>query len=217
MTKGLLAIFVSLGLLTGLSGCSNAYYGAMEQFGLEKRDLLVGRVEAARDSQEDAKEQFSSALEAFRAVVDIRAGELEPAYDSLSTEYDRAEAQAQEVRDRIDSVEGVSEDLFREWRQELDEYQDASLRATSAQRLRETEARYATLITKMRQAAGAMDPVLAVFHDRVLYLKHNLNAQAIASLSAESDRLEDDVARLIAEMERAIAEADSFIAESRGL
>lgn len=195
-----------------LGACSTAYYGAMEQLGFEKRDILVDRVEDARDSQEDAKEQFADALEAFRAVVDVRGGELESSYDRLSAEYDRAERQAEAVWNRIDAVEDVSEDLFREWRAELDEYQDAGLRRSSAERLRETERRYATLIAQMRQAAATMEPVLAVFNDRVLFLKHNLNARAIASLDAESGRLEADVARLIAEMERAIAEADAFIA-----
>ena len=60
-----------------------------------------------------------------------------------------------------------------------------------------------------------MDPVLTVFHDRVLFLKHNLNARAIAALGSETADLESDVAALIAEMERSIAEADAFIAEMR--
>ena len=148
--------------------------------------------------------------------MDINGGELESAYDRLSAEYNRAEADAQRGRDRINSVENVSEDLFREWRAELDAYQDPALRETSARRLRETEARYASLISQMRAAAARMDPVLEIFEDRVLFLKHNLNARAIDSLSAETGQLEADVARLIAEMERAIAEADAFIAANRG-
>ena len=59
-------------------------------------------------------------------------------------------------------------------------------------------------------------PVLAVFHDRVLFLKHNLNARAIASLGGETDDIEADVSDLIAEMERSIAEADAFIKEMQG-
>ena len=44
-----------------LVGCSSAYYGTMEKLGYHKRDLMVNRVESARDAQEDAKEQFESA------------------------------------------------------------------------------------------------------------------------------------------------------------
>jgi hypothetical protein len=60
-----------------------------------------------------------------------------------------------------------------------------------------------------------MDPVLSVFKDRVLYLKHNLNTRAIASLGTETADLESDVTRLIAEMEQSIAAANAFIAEMK--
>ena len=61
-----------------------------------------------------------------------------------------------------------------------------------------------------------MDPVLTSFRDHVLYLKHNLNAQAIASLQGDLGGIESDVGRLIAEMEKSIAEAQSFIKTMEG-
>jgi hypothetical protein len=110
----------------------------------------------------------------------------------------------------------VSRDLFKEWERELDQYSDAGLRRASEGQLRDTQARYDILVDKMDAATASMDPVLAVFNDRVLYLKHNLNARAIAALDAETANLEGDVARLIAEMERSIAAADAFIADMNG-
>ena len=114
------------------------------------------------------------------------------------------------------SVKRVSRDLFKEWEAELNEYSDAGLRRASERQLRETQARYDVLVDKMDDATNSMDPVLSVFKDRVLYLKHNLNARAIAALNAETADLEDDVARLIAEMEQSISAADAFIADMDG-
>src|SRR5919198_2268398 len=57
-----------------LASCQTAYYAAMEKLGYPKRDLLVSRVQQARDSQQAAKEQFQSALEHFRAVVHFSGG-----------------------------------------------------------------------------------------------------------------------------------------------
>ena len=51
------------------TACSTAYYSALEKVGIEKREILVDRVEDARDAQEDASEQFASALDQFRSVV----------------------------------------------------------------------------------------------------------------------------------------------------
>ncbi|KCZ55400.1 hypothetical protein HY29_12755 [Hyphomonas beringensis] len=210
LRSAMLAAFLAT---SSVAGCSSAYYGTMEQFGYQKRDLLVSRVNEAAAAQEDAKVEFNDALEAFRSVVALDGGELEASYDRLSNTYDRAEDKAEKVRARIKSMKIVSRDLFVEWRKELEEYSDPELRRVSAQQLEDTRERYGILVNKMDQAAESMDPVLAVFHDRVLFLKHNLNARAIAALSNETRDIETDVADLIAEMERSIAEADAFIQE----
>jgi hypothetical protein len=63
----------------------------------------------------------------------------------------------------------------------------------------------------MKRAEAKVDPVLSAFRDQVLFLKHNLNAQAIASLHKELASVEVDVTSLINEMEVSIAEADRFI------
>lgn len=65
----------------------------------------------------------------------------------------------------------------------------------------------------MDAATASMDPLLDVFRDRVLYLKHNLNARSIAAIDGETAALETDVARLIAEMEGSISAAHTFISK----
>ncbi len=199
-----------------LASCASAAYNIQERFGIEKRDILVSRVESAAESQTEAKEEFVDALTAFRAVVTVDAGELEDTYDEMSRAYDRAESQADQARNRVDSVKSVARDLFAEWEEELAEYSDAALRRNSERQLRDTQQRYEVMVRKMDAATASMDPVLTVFNDRVLYLKHNLNARAIAALGTETSELETDVARLIADMEQSIAAADAFINEMKG-
>ena len=194
-----------------MAGCSGAYYGAMEKFGIAKREILADRVEKTRESQKEAKEQFASALERFIAVTKADGGDLQRKYDDLNREFQRSESRAKEVRDRIAAVEDVAEALFREWKQELGQYSNASLRADSQRQLDTTRRRYDALLGLMRRAAERMDPVLATFRDQVLYLKHNLNARAIASLGQTHRTLEADISRLIADMETSIREAENFI------
>ena len=198
--------------LTFAFGCQSAYYGVMEKFGVHKRDILVDRVEEARDAQQDAKETFASALEEFQSVVEVDGGELDATYKRLSKELDKSESRAEKVRDRVDSVERVSKALFEEWKKELDDYSNAELREASERQLEDTRASYEQLIGAMKRAESKMDPVLSAFSDQVLFLKHNLNAQAIASLKGELGALEGEIENLIREMEASIAEADAFIA-----
>jgi uncharacterized phage infection (PIP) family protein YhgE len=205
---GFLFVFV---VLLPILGCQKAYYGTMEKFGVHKRDIMVDRVEEARDSQEEAKEQFQSALEQFSTVLNFKGGKLEDKYKTLQAEYDKSEVKADDVKDRIDAVEDVSEALFDEWEDELNHYTSKSLRRDSERKMVQTRRQYDQLIKAMRRAESKIDPVLRAFRDQVLYLKHNLNAQAIASLQSELVGVESDIADLIQEMEKSIGEANSFI------
>jgi len=207
-----IATAITLGLtLMALAACQSAYYSAMESVGFEKRDILVGRVENARDAQEEAQEQFASALEQFSVLIDFDGGELQAVYEDLNDEYEASESAATQVSDRIDAIENVADDLFEEWREELTQYSSASLRRDSERKLKDTERRYQQLITSMKRAEKRMAPVLDALRDNVLYLKHNLNASAIGALQGELSTIEADVSRLIAEMNTAIAESDAFI------
>ena len=207
-----ICFFVEIAALAAFSvGCQGVYYKTMETFGKHKRDILVSRVGSARDAEEEAKQQFQTAFEKFNAVVKVPSGELQSKYNQLKTELDRSEAKAKEVSSRIIDVEKVAKDLFAEWKSELDQYTNKDLRRASEQQLKETQARYNQLIDAMKQAERKIDPVLAAFRDQVLFLKHNLNAQAVASLQGELVSIESNVASLIKEMDASIAEANTFI------
>lgn len=211
-TKTSRAILAALTLSLGTAGCSSVYYSTLEQFGVEKRDVLVDRVKSARAEQADAQETFASALEEFRSLVDVDGGKLEKKYDRLSASYDRSKQQAADVRKRISDVEDVGSKLFAEWEKELKLYDSADLRRRSENQLEQTRTEYTRLINAMNKAADRMTPVLELYEDQVLFLKHNLNARAISSLDAERLKIEERVNDLIAEMNTAIAEADAFIA-----
>jgi len=217
MHKKLILLPVLFAMAGPMHGCKSAYYGTMEAFGVHKRDILVDRVETARDKQEDAKEEFTSALDEFRSVVEFEEGsDLEDMYKKLNRSYERSQSAANSVEDKIDSVESVAASLFREWEGELEEYSDPSLKRASQEQLDETRDRYETMVAAMRRAEQSMQPVLDALKDQVLFLKHNLNAQAIASIQGTAAGIQDDVAELIEEMETSIAEANAFIEQMGG-
>ncbi|ENK2258230.1 MULTISPECIES: DUF2959 domain-containing protein [Vibrio] len=204
----LLAIVLSIFTLTG---CQSAYYSAMEQVGYHKRDIMVDRVEDAKESQQDAQEEFTSALEALSAITNFDGGELENVYNNINDKYEDSEKAAQDVRDRIAAIEDVSGALFDEWQDELELYSSAKLRRSSEQKLRETKASYKTMLSAMKRAEKKMAPVLDTLRDNTLYLKHNLNASAIGSLQGEFSSLEKDIQFAIKQMNEAIAESDKFL------
>jgi len=194
-------------------GCSSTYYATMEKMGWEKRDLLVSRVEAARDSQDQAKTEFKDALEQFRSVVKVESGKLEESYDKVRAAYEDADARATDVRNRVDAVENVGGALFREWSDEIEGMKDAGLRTRSRQLRKDSLGRYERMLAAMKKAAGSMTPVLDTMRDQVTFMKHNLNAKAVNAMRGSLADIEGDVGRLLKDMERSIAEADAFISD----
>jgi septation ring formation regulator EzrA len=193
------------------SGCQSAYYAAWEKVGVEKRDILVDRVEEAKESQEDAQEQFSSALDQFLQLTNFDGGELQEVYENLKDQFESSQSSADRVSARIDKVETVADDLFEEWEGELDSYSNEKLRRDVEGKLRDTKRRYNSLLKAMRKAESKMAPVLTAMQDNVLYLKHNLNASAISGLQGEFGNIKQDIDQLIKEMNTAIDQSNEFI------
>lgn len=203
-------------LLFPAVGCASTTIAVKEKLGYAKREQLVDEVKDARNAQQQAKEQFATTLDEFKAVTGFDGGDLERQYNKLKTQADRSRDRASTVRGRIDSVERIANAMFREWDQELNEYSSETLRAASQEQLDLTRQRYHQLLDAMKTAESRMTPVLTAFDDQVLFLKHNLNARAIASLQTTVNELETEIAALIEEMNRSIDEANAFIEGMQG-
>jgi len=204
-------VLAALVLAASLGGCRSMQYQALESVGIEKRGILEARVEAASEAQDAAGEQFETTLDRFRSVVEFDGGDLERAYRQLNREYERSEARAEAVSQRIDAVERVAGDLFEEWEAELDQYTSAELQARSREMLEQTRTRYRSMIGAMRRAESSIEPVLQSFEDQVLFLKHNLNSMAVNAIRNELGAIEAETESLLAAMRDSIAEADRFI------
>jgi Skp family chaperone for outer membrane proteins len=206
---------ILLTLVVLLAGCQSAYYAAWEKMDVEKRDILVERVEDAKESQEQAQQQFSSALDEFNQLINFDGGELRIIYEQLKDRFEASEDSAASVTGQIDKVERVAEALFNEWQEELEEYNNNTLKRNSQRKLKDTQRRYRSLLNVMRKAESKMEPVLSALRDNVLYLKHNLNASAIGALQSEFNGLEQEINQLVSEMNKAIAESNSFISSMK--
>lgn len=212
-TMRLLLNTIVLATAAMTAGCSTVKYNTLEKVGIHKRDILVSNVKDTRDAQEDAQEQFQDALERFGSIVTIENTDLKKAYNQLKDEYEDSKDAADEVSDEIEDVEDVAGDLFEEWAEENESYSDAVLRRNSQAKLRDTQARYTEMLKSMKESEASMKPVLASLYDNVLYLKHNLNAQAVGSLRTTFNDLEGDINILVERMNQSIARSNDFIAK----
>ena len=165
----------------------------------------------SRNDQQKASEAFKDALTRLKEIYGLEGGDLENMYNRLSDEYENCQERAEIIDDRIAKIQRIASDLFAEWRQEIDQIQNPKFRSQSARKLKATQSRFANLESTLLIARRRMNPILANLKDYVLYLKHNLNAQAIGSLKGEAASIETDVDRLVRDIQRSIKEADAFL------
>ena len=211
-TLALSLALVSMLPVLPLTGCQTAYYSTMRKFGKEKRDILIARVKDARKDQQQTKQQIQTTMESFQALTGFQGGSLERSYNRLNSDYEKAADQANKLHNRIQSIDQVSGDLFKEWQGEINTMHNAKLKAQSTTMLRNARVRQAAYIRSMHQTEDRLTPVLAAFHDQVLFLKHNLNARAIGSLKGTSLSIGNDVTDLVQSIDGSMQEADKLIA-----
>lgn len=203
---------MSVGLLFALlTGCTSTYYKAMKTMGKEKRDILASRVKDSKKEQQQAKEQIKTTMESFQELTGFQGGSLEKNYKKLNAEYEKAADSAKKLHDRIDSIDQVSSDLFKEWQKEIDGMENKKLKTQSAAMLRQARLNEANYIKSMKQTEARMTPVITAFHDQVTFLKHNLNARAIGSLKGTSAKISTDVDVLLTSLDGSMAQADALI------
>lgn len=202
-----------IGIMICIAGCQTAYYAAWEKLGKEKRHLLKDQVEEVRSDQEQASEQFKDVLTRIKEMYGFDGGDLEDFYQELKADYEDSQERAEDVSDRIDRVEEIAEDLFKEWEREIAEIENPKFKSKSRASLRETQVRYERLHESMIRSEQSMQPVLKKLEDYVLYLKHNLNAQAIGAIRGEVAEIELEVASLIKDINRSVKDADDFLKE----
>ncbi|PCI59152.1 MAG: DNA repair protein [Gammaproteobacteria bacterium] len=203
--------FAILVIFIGLTACQSAYYSAMEKVGVHKRDIMLSRVDDAKESQQQAQQQFKSALDQLSQLINFEGGDLEEQYELINDQYQASKNAADDVSTRIAKIEDVATALFDEWQDEIGQYSSEKLKRQSQSKLKQTERRYHKLIKVMVKAESKMAPVLAALKDNSLYLKHNLNAQAIGALQGEYQSIKKDVEVLVKEMNSAIAQSQQFI------
>ena len=204
-------VFLGYQTISADSMLAKLGFPSLDTFIQAPRDLLVSRVEAAQDVQTESAEQFKSALEEFKSVTNFSGGDIEAKYNALNSVFERCEDAANKVTNRVNRVEAAANKLLSEWRDELDDYHDPAIKRNAEAQFDQTRLQAQRLIATLRAVEQKTEPVLGAFRDQVLFLKHNLNMQAISSLQQTSTEIEQDITILIAEMEAAIAQAEEFI------
>ncbi len=198
-------ILASMVCLTGCVG------GAYKSSGQYKRDILIDRIEKARQCHERAKNQFEVVLINYSNVVDTAKGDLHDEYNKLSRQYNKTKAITKEISRRVVDVEKIGKSLFRDWEDELEGYENETIRRTSEEHLDTTRSNYLKVVHSLKDTQRRTENILKSLSDQMLFLSQNLNVGALKSFKEEITALKDDLKSLIKKMEKGIEEAEKFV------
>jgi chromosome segregation ATPase len=195
------------------TSCSTVYYNFWEFLGQEKRELLQTELENITEDQSDVKEDFQDTLTKIRSEYSYKEGSLEKTYDELSGDYKSLNSQAENLSKRIVKAQDIASDLFQEWKEEAWKITNIEFRKESLKKRVSTMTKFKVTVKAIKAVESNMQRVLTKLNDRVLYLKHNLNAKAIGKIKIELKNIEGEIVALIKQINRSNDQANSFIKE----
>lgn len=198
-----------------LAACQSAYFGASENFGFYAQDVLADRVEASKEAQRQAKDSFQAAADYLPAIIHYAGGDLKEIYLETYRHYSLAKSDAKLVRERVQDVENVAEDLFQEWVDKIKGYSDLSLQASNQRRLYKTRRLFASTMEAMQRSTRRIDPVMESYKENVINLRNNLNVQGVTNVRFEFEAIERDMHDLIDDMQRSITSSEEFVKNMR--
>lgn len=199
-------------LILGSLGCNNSLvYDLQETMGTPKRQVLLSRVQDARDSMKESKKVFTSAMQQFGSVFKESGSKLENKYKILKGEYDACNTKASELRSHIASVKSIGQVLFQEWQKELDQFTNEQMRKLSEVKMQQTREKYVTMIDSMDRVSARITPVMTSMNDQLLNIKHSLNALIVVSLEEELVQLRGQMDNLMAEIDASVNHCNAFI------
>ena len=109
-------------------------------------------------------------------------------------------------------MENEAHRFFAKWMESLDEISSESLRERSQARLNETRVRYGEILAEGRGASAMFEPVMGGLRDQVIFLGHDLNPSAIASLKPDAEKLNAQAESLLSGIERTQSKISDYIA-----
>ncbi len=207
MTAGTIAIGV-----LGMLGCrTGAYYSAMDKVGYERREILADRLQDARASQLEAKEQLGRALSSLRRIDTVPVSGLEDLHADLKHQAGDTKDALNDLRSNIASVDSVARSMFSQWGDDLARINDDTVRRQSAAKMRETQQDYNQLSASLRDTEHRLANVVPALQDQVIVLETSLRAGIRPGKTATLQEVRDQVSSLIEDLQGSIDRTQHFI------
>ena len=183
-------------IIAAVTGVAVAGLARAQDEGVKQVEALVKASGSTVQAISQTKLQLMKTMDVYNALVADDAKDRKKLYKDLQKEMENTQKRRAEITARAGTMATEADTLFKSWETSTAAIESESLRKRSEERLKNTKASYAEIGTAGKKAAELYDPVMKSLADKVQYLGHDLNAQAVASLKPDSEKLNKDVEKL---------------------
>jgi predicted nucleic acid-binding Zn-ribbon protein len=164
-----------------------------------------------RDDQVKTLKILDGALERLRTTYKPNQTELATAYEDWKEIYNGFAGHIDEADRRISELNQIADDLFAEWAQEAELISDSNLKNRSLDKLEDTKEHFQEIKEQLVEKRASTQEIIVKLRDRMLFIKHSLNAQSLEMLREEASDIEDDLEDLRDDMEKELVKLNEFI------
>lgn len=204
------AVVLLLSLASACRSTSNGSFLLFGGSGMPQEDL-VERVRGAQDEVSEGREDFGAAFNLYQRLSAPQAVELDELSDDFADSIESCAARASDVAERIESVRGEADALFKGWNEQLARFSGETLRKKSEAMMLDTQARAQRVLAALERVEARAQPMLLKLQDYALFFHHNLNARAIATLQDTYKDFDSEFKALEGEFGKAQAEITAFL------
>ena len=200
---------VALAIVAGVAVAGVAR--AQPDEGVKQIEALVKASGNTVEAISQTKLQLTKTIDVYNALMADDAKDRKKLYRDLQKEMESTQKRRAEIITRVGAMAADADTLFKSWEVSAAAIESQSLRARSEERLKKTKANYAEIGAAGRKAAELYEPVMKTLADKVRYLGHDLNAEAVASLKPDAEKLNKDVEKLGKAIDDTIATTNANI------
>jgi len=198
---------LSIALL--LAGCAGT---SKRSESVEQVDELLTRIERVQAETAIAKDSVHAALTDLCTLVSPGfKGDAATEFAKFLAASEASEEQAEKLRDITDPMQDSASKLFQRWTKDMEAFGNSRMRQRSQSRLDETRTRFQSIVGATQAAQIALDAFHDDMRDHALFLRHDLNSDAVASIRADVRALNDQIRGLDTRFDATTAAARSYV------
>jgi hypothetical protein len=210
-----LALLVATVLAAGTAGAQISQIFGSDPEGVKRTDALIKKAEDLVKETVSARGQISKTLDTYNAVFASDTTDVREAYRDVEGEMKKSEERREQVRTKVEEMKTEADTYFAGWTESIQQIGDADLRKRSEARMAETRAQFDGVLDAVDESREAYEPFMTSLKDQWTYLGHDLNANGIASLKPDADKLNEQGKELFKKIDAGMDKANEYIASLR--